>query len=385
MRAMRTLWLIVVLALTACTDTGEEDLEQSFRGQFEQWYRDNPPSTAEPSDAERALLARHMPVYFLGPDARPPVNFYDHYIVNGTLYDGDGEVLARAPDRATLNAHARNPKVRFIHDGPKGEYGPAVVYGRVDRDVLRLSGGPTSLTFLTYTLVFETSGVLAGLPDWQELAISAIADPTDWHQLDHYVNVTVVLLEAQPVALMFQHHNYQRTWRLVGPAGPGRLELPADGRPRVDIALRSNEAYPHLGKPARWRAVSFMESGARFLVMGEDAPMQSGEDVTDPARRLDDLALVTLPHADAFYTFHGSLGEERTLPGRSGPPGADYNTLAGLKAPATQLVAAYWYEGLADYPGQVTDLLQRAWRGQQLDLTPFVRRFTRETGLARDG
>ncbi|MEQ9642426.1 MAG: hypothetical protein RIM84_20530 [Alphaproteobacteria bacterium] len=382
---MRALWLIVALVLTACTESGGEDLEQSFRGQFEQWYRDHPPSTALPIPSELALLARHKPVYFLGPDARPPVDFYGHYIANGTLHDGDGQVLARAPDRATLNQYARDPRARFIHDGPKGEYGPGVVYGRVDHDRLVIDGAPLELTFLTYTLVFETSGVLAGLPGWQELAIQAVADPTDWHQLDHYVNVTVALREEQPIALMFQHHNYQRTWRLVGPAGPGRLDLPIDGRPLVDIALRSNEAYPHRGEPARWRAVSFMESGARFLVLGEDAPMQSGEDLTDPARRLDDLTLVTLPHADAFYTFRGSLGEARTLPGRSGPPGADYNTLAGLKAPATQLVAAYWYEGLADYPDQVTALLQSAWRGRRLDLAPFVARFAREAGLAGDG
>ena len=377
--------LLVLLALAACAPSGDDE-SRSFRGQFEQWYRDNPPSTATPNAAELALLERHKPVYFLGPEARPPVDFYDHYIANGTLYDGDGKALATSPDRATLNRHARDPDVVFVNDGPRGPYAPPAVYGRVDRDVAALPHSDMPLVFLTYTLVFETSGVLTGLPAWQELAVAAVADPTDWHQLDHYVNATLVLEEAtgRPFALMFQHHNYQRTWRLVGPEGPGRLDLPADGRPRVDIALRSNEAYPHLGGPRRWRAVSFIEKGARYLVTGEDAPMQSGEDVTEPARRLDDIRLIALPHADAFYTFRGSLGEARTLPGRSGPPGADYNTLAGLKRPTTQLFAGYWYDGMADYPGRISALAEAAWRGEPVDLAPFVHRFVRDAGLGRD-
>ena len=43
--------------------------------------------------------------------------------------------------------------------------------------------------------------------------------------------------------------------------------------------------------------------------------------------------------------FQGFLGERRLLPGRSGPPGASYNTLPELKPLKLQLLSGYWREG----------------------------------------
>jgi hypothetical protein len=237
---------------------------------------------------------------------------------------------------------------------------------------------PTTLTFLTYHLVFRSSGLPAGVPGWQALGLSLIADLDDWHQLDHYTAVTLTLASVEPgalrpVAATFQQHNYQRTYLLGETAGPGRLALPADGRIELDVALRSNELYPHLPARTRRRAASFMDAeSAAYLVDDGPAPWLAADDVTDPARELDP-PLAYLAPADAFYTFQGWLGERRRLPGRDGPPGADYNTLPPMKPLLHQMALSWWYEGADDWLTLYREL-RKDGRPTVIDPTPFLAR-----------
>ena len=366
----------VALGLGACAGGEEAEVESRFRKQFQAWYAAHPPSAEARPEAERALLERYKPIWRLGADARDPMDFYADYIARGALYAADGAVLAQNPDARTLNAHRDEIGLRFVHDGPAAQTHP-VAYGRVAVDDVPFVDGARRLTFLTYNLAFEVSGLPWGLSWWQEWPMWAAGDVEDWHQLDHYVAVTLALDMAktppEPVAAIFQQHNYQRSYRFGGAAGAGRLDWPEDGRLTVDVALRSNELYPAAEGETRRRAASFMGgSQAQWLVMGTGGGMQSAYDVTRPDRRLADLPLQVLPHADAFYTFRSSLGEKRTLPGRSGPPGADYNTLAAMKAPAAQLLCGYWREGLADYLPLSAAAGEAAWNGAPVDLAPFA-------------
>ena len=379
------LWLL--LLLVAC-DSG--DGVSRFRLQYEDWYAAHPPSTSPPPSADLALLERHRPVYWLAAEADRPIAFYEDYIAHGTLYDGNGAVLAEGPGRALLNRHARDTGALFIHAPPEdggaartgvsAREGGAPVYGRVRRAQTELLGAERDLVFLTYTLVFARSGLPAGLAWWQEWAARIFADPDDWHQLDHYINTTIVLDESDglaPIAVEFQHHNYTRTWRLGGAQGPGRLAWPESRRLEVDIALRSNEAYPHEGGPRVWPAASFMsDKVARWMVLGDTSEriMNGSYDHTAPSVRLD-LPLAVLAPDDAFYTFRGSLGARRRLPGRSGPPGADYNTFAAFKSPEVSLLISYWREGLAPWVETVSTTFQAAWEGRPFSLDPFRRFF----------
>ncbi|MGR4001427.1 MAG: hypothetical protein OD811_06555 [Alphaproteobacteria bacterium] len=368
--------LFLLLVMAGCSESGVDD----FSAQFEDWYASNPPSEDLPLPGDIALLDRHRPFYWLGAGAARPVAFYEDYIARGILYGSGGEVLSRSVDGEILNRHSRDRGVMFEHGSEVGDLplAAAVVYGRISRDRIELLGRERELVFLTYTLVFARSGLPSELSWWQELGARIFADPDDWHQLDHYINTTIVLDESElpllPIAVEFQHHNYTRSWRLGGARGAGYLEWPLSGRLEVDIALRSNEAYPHRGGAERWPAASFInERVARWFVMGERSPALLGiaYDHTSPVDRLD-LPLAVLAPSDAFYTFRGSLGVRRRLPGRSGPPGADYNTLAGLKRPVVSVFVSYWREGLEEWLTAGLSAIGTAWRGGEVSLDPFI-------------
>ena len=223
------------------------------------------------------------------------------------------------------------------------------VFARIDYATLRSDGVDHALTFLTYHAVFRHSGLVAGLDGWIDLLASLFIDLRDWHQLDHYTAATLVLDPAQrPIALVLQQHNYHHTHVF----GPG-LPLPADGRVGVDVAVRSNELYPHAAKRQTHRAARFNSpQEMRYLMGFTDKPLVAGHDITHGR---DEVAyqLAFLPPADAFYTFQGFLGERRRLPGRDGPPGADYNTLPELKSPVAQMLMGFWRAGDAGDLGRL--------------------------------
>ena len=156
-----------------------------------------------------------------------------------------------------------------------------------------------------YHLVFRMSGLPAALPRLAEASLGLVADLNDWHQLDHYTAAFVVLDAAErPVALTLQQHNYLRTYLVGESVEPGR-----DGRFDIDVAIRSNELYPHVAKRRRHRAVRFLSPEAAAFMMGYGTrPMMSADDVTDPDRTVD-LELAFLPGTDAFYTFQGHTSE----------------------------------------------------------------------------
>ena len=195
------------------------------------------------------------------------------------------------------------------------------------------------------------SGLPAGLPAAAKASLGLLANLDDWHQLDHYTAAFVVLDAGErPVALTLQQHNYLRTYLVGEAAEPGR-----DGRFDIDVAIRSNELYPHLPARRSRRAVRFLGPDEAAFMMGYGArPMMSADDITDPARTVD-YELAFLPGSDAFYTFQGYLGERRLLPGRDGPPGARYNTLPRLKPLPAQILGG---------------LLARAERGRLGTVSP---------------
>ena len=142
---------------------------------------------------------------------------------------------------------------------------------------------------------------------------------------------------------MLQQHNYHHIYVF-----DGAFPLPADGRVMVDIAIRSNELYPHAQQRTRHRAVRFNSpEEMRYLVGFAEAPRIAADDITDGTNEVN-YALQFLPPSDAFYTFKGFLGERRRLPGRDEPPGADFNALPETKPLVSQMLMGFWREGNRD-------------------------------------
>ena len=81
----------------------------------------------------------------------------------------------------------------------------------------------------------------------------------------------------------------------------------------------------------------------------------AGWDITHGEEE-QEYTLAFLPTADAFYTFQGRLGESRKLPGREGPPGADYTTLPDLMPLANRLVSGYRPRDLATEKSKIKAL-----------------------------
>jgi hypothetical protein len=374
---------LLAAALAALAACSEERGNFSQEPGFAAWYAAHPPSTALPTAAERALLERYRPRVWLPEGHEGPIDFYRDYIAQGELRDGGGALISAAVTPEVLNGWKSDPAVVFEHEPGSAAPRPRI-YGRIERGELELPGCAAALpvTFLTYNLVFRHSGLPMGLPGWQAALLAPVADLDDWHQLDHYTALTLALAadgagDLAPFAATFQQHNYLRTYLLADEDRPGRLALPPDGRIAVDIALRSNELYPHRPGHVRRRAVSFMTpEAARYLIEGSDPPWRAADDVTMPAREIEP-ELAFLPPADAFYIFQGWLGERRALPGRDGPPGADYNTLPPFKPKALQLALFYWAEEQPDY---LTLLDGPFARGRPRDLAPapFTERLARD-------
>ncbi len=373
----------VGLLLAAC---GDEDGNFSQNPGFADWYAAHPPSAQLPTAAEQALLERYRPRVFLPAGNEGPIDFYRDYVAEGQLFDGTGRLVSAAVTPALLNAHKQDPKAVFVHVPGRAAPRP-VIYGRIDRADLELPGcaAPVPVTFLTYNLVFRHSGLPAGLPAWQRVVLELVGDLDDWHQLDHYTALTLALApngkedgkELTPFAVTFQQHNYLRSYLLADRDGPGRLALPQDGRIGIDVARRSNELYPHRAGAVRRRAVAFMSAeAARYLVDGQNPPWLAADDITQPVRRIEP-ELRFLPPADAFYVFQGWLGARRLLPGRDGPPGADYNTLPAFKSKATQLALAYWTEGDHDYLARLGELFANG-RPAAAAFAPFAARLGRD-------
>ena len=308
---------------------------------FAQFFAANPPAGAA-GESDRALLRRHAPRFHLPAGHEGPLDFYRDYIAHGYLVTGDG-VRIDGPAPAELNRHRDDPAAEFVHV-PGGGIPRPVVYGSVERTDLWTSRWPgfesEEFVVATYHLVFRVSGLPAGLSGMAEASLGLLVDLNDWHQLDHYTAAFVVLdIAERPIALTLQQHNYLRTY-LVGES----VEPGSDGRFDIDVAIRSNELYPHVSGRRSRRAVRFLNAEAAAFMMGYGArPVMSADDITDPARTVA-YEFAFLPGTDAFYVFAGYLGERRLMPGRDGPPGARYNTLPQLKPLPAQILGGYWRE-----------------------------------------
>ena len=327
---------LILLFIVGCSKNDSSFTEMPG---FKQYFAKNQPSLTLPNEADQALLATFKPRVFLAKGQTPFIDFYEDYIAHGALYVNK-KLVSKKVNQSLLNQHKNNVNAEFRYS-PTKKQGTPTIYARIHRDDLIHKNQRIPLTFLSYNLVFAHSGLLKGIPAWQRLAMGLVASNTDWHQLDHYVGLTMVLANEKPIAVMLQQHNYQTTWLLTDKISENTTKLPADKRIKVDVAMQSNELYLHSKTVNKHPGISFITNDTiEFLETGKNKPMMAGWDITHGEVE-QDYALKFLPTADAFYSFKGKLGKGRKLPGRDGPPGADYVTWPSLMPFPNRLVSGY--------------------------------------------
>ncbi|MEO8390141.1 hypothetical protein [Polaromonas sp.] len=120
---------------------------------------------------------------------------------------------------------------------------------------------------------------------------------------------------------------------------------PADNRASIDVAIRSNELYPHAAERRRHRAARFdTPEELRYLMGIAPRPWLADEDMTEGRNEVN-TTLALLPPSDAFYSFQGFLDARRRLPGRDGPPDADFNPWPVLKPWVSRMLMGFWRVG----------------------------------------
>ena len=338
---------IVLLILTLATGCTQRDVNFSQHPGFAGYFAAHPRGTNLPSPAERALLERHRPRLMLPQDHPGPIDFYGDYIAQGILHDGQGRLVSGSATRELLNRHKGDPHAVFAHrSNPARGQPPARVFARIDRADVTFPGpaGPVihALTFLTYNFVFRYSGLPDWFAPWQMWVARRLGSLEDWHQLDHYTAATLALDETMaPVALILQQHNLRRTF-ILGEW----VALPVDGRPVLDVAVRSNELYPFSPGGRPYRVVPHLApDNIGWYLTGGERPRLAGLDAAEGWDNEATYELDYLPHDDAFYAFQGFLGERRGAPGRDGPPGADFSVWPSAKPWPVQLTGQYWHDG----------------------------------------
>ncbi len=342
--------LSTTLLLNACSSN--ESTFSAMPG-FKQYFSANPPATQPASAQEQQLLQRYRPRIYLSKEQTRFLDFYADYIASGELYNS-GELISKQVNAALLNKYRDAPGAEFRHI-PHEKPTTPVVYGKVAYDELKYQDRSWPLTFLSYNLVFAHSGVLEGLPGWQKWLLESSGMHTDWHQLDHYVGLTIALHKDKPIAVMLQQHNYQTTY-IPDYKGEHGIQWPDDQRIPVDVARQSNELYPHSAERTEHPGVSFAGAdNIEFLKTGKNKPMMAGFDITHGEEE-QEYTLKFLPATDAFYQFKGRLGANRSLPGRDGPPGADYVTLPGLMPWANRLVTGFRIGSVAEEQVKISTL-----------------------------
>ncbi len=358
----------------ACAAHGENFT--NFPG-FTEYFDRYKPLDAIPNQQQRLLLEKYRPRIYRsvskdGIAQQGPVDFYKDYISDGRLLV-DGKVISQQVTAELLNQNRDNSNAKFEYGGRYRKDSDAVVYGRFDTDTLAYDDTEIPLEFLSYNLVFPTSGMLRGLGTLKTLGLTIAGSLNDWHQLDHYVGLTIALRNREPIAVTLQQHNYQTTYLV-----DVELNLPEDHRVEVDIAMRSNELYLHSDKEVRHPAVSFIAAkNIEFIKIGGNKPFMAGFDVTRGDSEIN-YQLKYLPQTDAFYQFKGHLGKSRLLPGRDGPPGADYTTLPGLMPRAIRMVTGYRPGSITAEQQKITQLLDiENFRVKPEGIDTYVKDFLR--------
>ncbi|MBI1823726.1 MAG: hypothetical protein HYR80_06415, partial [Nitrospirae bacterium] len=297
--------LAALLVLAGCVPRKDQYTTFADYPGFKEYYvgRCSPDqSNRTTAIIDQNLLEQFRPRIVLPPGGPYPIDFYKTYLPHTVLKRYlDGKTVANSVNPELLKtvqddtlyyldfqfdryrANGLDLRYRLTRDDSFPPVERSTVYGRVYRETVFFpteNGKRQSreLIFLKYNVVFAISGLPSELSFGQETVLRfAGFDLEDWHQLDNFVAVYIVLDEPEnPIAVILAQHNHHRTY-LIGKD----LVLPPDGRFAFDVAKRLNELYPDFdsAEPQRHRVIRW-DIYLKYLLSGENPPFFRAYDIT---------------------------------------------------------------------------------------------------------
>jgi hypothetical protein len=320
-------------------------------------------------DAIKALAQRYMPRLWVHPQSWHPISFEDYLDRSRLIRNSDGHVLRVRPSIRSLSAlDFANQCATYLKSEEIKPQTPAPVYIQVFWDQ-NPAIATEKWTYIKYNLVFDWSGLAKKINWYSRLGVLMSGGDADrWHRLDVHTAVILAFDSDQRLRLLtLAQHNHQHTYM----AG---VDLPANARPMLVAAVRSNELYLDHGDtvPVSHRVVPFFNKVA-YLIDPDKKPLFWATDITFgrhaggkeiplkpvfivPGHPLADYAGLLAP-ADRFLGMYT---------GRDGPPGYNYYAPPAYISLVNFAAMGYWQAGDLELLKEITpfidDLRNTDWR-----------------------
>jgi len=304
------------------------------------------------------LLERYMPRVYVAKDSYKPVDFYEQYVENSTLYSLDDKKTLIKTDVTKADLIENKDKKSYYLDYQVDYKSllnsledsteiPSKVYGRVYRSTLESEDASVSLLYLKYSFAYPYSGLPEGTTWWKKAGAGLLGNPMTWHELDIHGAIHIVLYEdtLEPVGVILAQHNHHRVY-----LNKMDLDWPEDQRLPIIVAKFSNEPYLLTDGKERYERVVGNPMDIEFLFgLTDKEPLTAGYDCVPKVEDTIEMdsELIQLPFDDPLYTSVMGLGDRKKILGvfrawfMDGPPGMDFYAMPALLDLSNTLV--FWY------------------------------------------
>jgi hypothetical protein len=296
----------------------------------------------------RELAVRYLPRLWVHPKSWQPIGFEDYLAVSRLIRKNDHEVVADSPELQDLMSMNYEEQCAVYLDADEVKpRSPAPLYIQVFRDE-NPTNPAENWIYIKYNLVFDWSGLAAEI-GWLSRAGALLSGGGEdrWHRLDVHGAAILGFDPHHTLRLLtLAQHNHQQTY-LAG------LDFPADQKPMLVAAFRSNELYLDDGQstPARHRVVPFLTDIA-YLIDSAQKPFFWAIDVTygrNSGGKEIELRPNFIEPGHPLADFAGLLGPPCRFIGlyigRDGPPGYNYYALPAYISLVHFACLGFWREG----------------------------------------
>ena len=327
--------------------------------------------------AIKALARRFIPRLWIHPRSWHPIAFEDYLDRARLIRKSDGQILAISPSIQTLSAlDFANQCATYLKAEEIKSQNPAPIYIQVFWDQ-NPANAEDRWTYIKYNLVFDWSGLAKKISGFSRLGAWVSGGKLDrWHRLDiHTAAILAFDSDLRLRLVTLAQHNHQHTY-LAG------RDLPANDRPMLVAAVRSNELYLDRGEsgPVYHRVVPFFNKVA-YLIDPQKKPLLWAKDITYgrhaggkeialrpvfivPGHPLADYAGLLAP-ADRFLGIYT---------GRDGPPGYNYYAPPAYISLVNFAAMGFWQAGDLELLREITPYIDDVWNTDWRSIVLVMRR-----------